>query len=270
LRANKVCKGSRGGIDYTGWSPLLIAAADTSAEYATDAQRAMAVRVLLQFGAKIHAIEPSTQGYTALHLAADRGYRDVVLCLLNGGADVDRVSSVLQKHTALHRAAHCGREGSAQVLLEHGADPHLLSATGETPLQMCIKQLAKCIYAVDAQQYLRTARLLQDYTRSCDWIRLPGDPDVGEGHTAAVNGQQILVFGGGSAANKTYSNTLHVYDCANNAWQSPGVRGTPPGGRRYHAACIVQDIEYSAPFPLRLCSAPLPHVLAIAVASHLF
>ena len=65
------------GVDYDGWSPLLIACADNSAGNVCPRQRAQTVKLLTERGASLNDREPSFEAFTALQLAADRGYTEV-------------------------------------------------------------------------------------------------------------------------------------------------------------------------------------------------
>lgn len=76
-------------------------------------------------------------GNTALHAAAEFGHLKVVQALLQHGADINALS-VNELDTALHRAAGAGRYEIVAILLKAGADKDLLTAKGETALDVAI------------------------------------------------------------------------------------------------------------------------------------
>lgn len=71
-------------------------------------------------------------GWTALHLAADRGHADVVELLLYYGAAVDSRESS-SNATALHIAANNGRRKVCEMLIRKGADLQAKSSMDITP-----------------------------------------------------------------------------------------------------------------------------------------
>jgi ankyrin repeat protein len=79
----------------------------------------------------------SADGWTALHLAAFYGKRDVAALLLERGADVGALSSNYMANTALH-AALAGREDAdaVELLIARGADVNARGAMGYTPLHI--------------------------------------------------------------------------------------------------------------------------------------
>lgn len=88
--------------------------------------------LLLAAGADVHA-RSATDGSTALHLAAGRGYPAVVRELLRRGAEVDAPGG----HTRERPLAAAARSGNVQVvhcLLEAGADPLALDGSGRDVL----------------------------------------------------------------------------------------------------------------------------------------
>ncbi|RLN90567.1 hypothetical protein BBJ28_00015925 [Nothophytophthora sp. Chile5] len=94
----------------SGYTPLLLAASFGHAEV---------VQHLLMKGADSEAFVPRN-GYTALLHAADKGYADVVHHLVKRRVNVDARST--DGSTALHLAASMGRAAVVQLLLAGGAD----------------------------------------------------------------------------------------------------------------------------------------------------
>ena len=70
-------------------------------------------------------------GNTALHLAAEKGYRGVCKVLLDAGADVNQ-SNVSVGWTGLHYAAYEGHTDVLRMLLAHGAVPDIPDKSGDT------------------------------------------------------------------------------------------------------------------------------------------
>lgn len=64
-------------------------------------------------------VDATDQGYTALHLAAQRNYVSIVQYLLKCGAQVDGGAD--SKCTPLHRAAYAGSLASCELLVSAGA-----------------------------------------------------------------------------------------------------------------------------------------------------
>lgn len=70
-------------------------------------------------------------GRTLLHVAANRGYPEIVKLLLQKGARVDALDN--DKRTPLHEAMIYHRDETVRALLDHGANPNLKDKEGKTP-----------------------------------------------------------------------------------------------------------------------------------------
>jgi ankyrin repeat protein len=78
--------------------------------------------------------EYSTDGWTALHLAAFFGRKDAVAFLLNAGANVMARSTNAMNNHPLHAAAAGRSRDIVALLLEKGSDINATQAGGWTPL----------------------------------------------------------------------------------------------------------------------------------------
>jgi uncharacterized protein len=90
------------------------------------------VKLLLEAGADVKAVDPSMQA-TALHAAAYAGRTDAARLLIQHGIDIDK-QGPKNGYTALHDAIWGNHPDTAQVLIEAGANLGLKSLRGETPL----------------------------------------------------------------------------------------------------------------------------------------
>lgn len=71
------------------------------------------------------------EGFTDLHLAAERDFEHVAQHLIRAGDDID---AIYGKSTPLECAAHCNSCDVARVLLNEGAEIERISRDGYTPL----------------------------------------------------------------------------------------------------------------------------------------
>ncbi|OWO99403.1 hypothetical protein B2J93_8800 [Marssonina coronariae] len=83
------------------------------------------VRMLSEAGVDV-SVKDDT-GQTSLHLAALCGHSDTVLVLLDAGADIDAENQ--QGQTALFMAVDSGQECTVKILLEAGANPNVKTGT---------------------------------------------------------------------------------------------------------------------------------------------
>ena len=107
---------------FEGWTALHI----TSSEMGC----AASARLLLEHGADVHA--SSNCGFTALHIAAANGNKEVLDLLLTHGADVDAETS--NYCTSLMLSVSEGHLAVSQILLKHGASIFKTSIDGSTVL----------------------------------------------------------------------------------------------------------------------------------------
>ena len=86
-------------------------------------------------------------GYTALHFAAKKGYRECVDLLILSGADVNTRS--LNGDTPLHAAVEGGHAYCVKLLILSGADVNTKSSTGTTPLYAAVfRGYVQCVKAL--------------------------------------------------------------------------------------------------------------------------
>lgn len=78
----------------------------------------------------------SMSDYTALSIAAARGYTNILLLLLRAGAN-PLAKAPVNGWTALHCAVARGRVDATAALLEAGSDPLLADKDGQVPLDLC-------------------------------------------------------------------------------------------------------------------------------------
>ncbi len=109
-------------------SPLLEAARRGDVE---------AVRSLLRDGADPNLA--AGDGLTALHVAAEQGFVEVVELLLDAGANVTAKTNI-GEYEPLHLASRFGHAEVVRVLLEAGAEPAAVATTtGVSPLHLAAK-----------------------------------------------------------------------------------------------------------------------------------
>jgi ankyrin repeat protein len=87
---------------------------------------------LLDGGSEVNAVD--SNGWTALHRAADAGHDESVQLLLERGANVN--ARTPDGQTALHRAAIKGHDDTVRVLLAGNADVHARTTSGATVLML--------------------------------------------------------------------------------------------------------------------------------------
>ena len=89
-----------------------------------------AIKHLLERGADVNLILPS-DGWAALHTAAEDGNCDVAVLLLDAGARIDNPTQ--KKNTALHLAAARNRSELCKLLLSRGASLDARNVWGRDP-----------------------------------------------------------------------------------------------------------------------------------------
>ncbi|XP_071760873.2 protein phosphatase 1 regulatory subunit 12A isoform X2 [Centroberyx gerrardi] len=99
---------------------------------------------------------PNTKA-TALHVAAAKGYIEVLKVLLQCGLDVD--SRDIDGWTALHAAAHWGQEEVCTLLADNMCDMGAVNNVGQTPLDVADENLVDTLEELQKKQNaLRTEK----------------------------------------------------------------------------------------------------------------
>jgi protein phosphatase 1 regulatory subunit 12A len=89
-------------------------------------------------------------GATALHVAAAKGYTDVMKVLLQCGADLD--SQDIDGWTPLHAAAHWGHKDACQILAENFSDMDAKNYVGQTPFDLADTDMLKFLEDLKKKQ----------------------------------------------------------------------------------------------------------------------
>ncbi|XP_055780271.1 protein phosphatase 1 regulatory subunit 12A-like isoform X3 [Salvelinus fontinalis] len=99
---------------------------------------------------------PNTKA-TALHVAAAKGYIEVMKVLLQCGLDVD--SGDVDGWTALHAAAHWGQQDVCSLLADNMCDMAALNNVGQTPMEVADDTLVDTLEELTKKQNaLRTEK----------------------------------------------------------------------------------------------------------------
>jgi ankyrin repeat protein len=96
------------------------------------------LQILLDAGADPNSVSGNLLANLPLHAAIAGNQREAVSLLLGNGANVNAVDG--GGWTPIHLAAHGGSEPIVQDLLDAGADPSIPNAQGDTPLVSARKE----------------------------------------------------------------------------------------------------------------------------------
>uniref|UniRef100_A0A1I8EX71 ANK_REP_REGION domain-containing protein n=1 Tax=Wuchereria bancrofti TaxID=6293 RepID=A0A1I8EX71_WUCBA len=102
---------------------------------------------------EMHDHPHSRTGATALHVAAAKGYNDVIRLLLKAGADVNCRDR--DGWTPLHAAAHWGEHEAATILIQNGASFSELTNNGETVLNVADKDIVEYLEGMQEKERLK-------------------------------------------------------------------------------------------------------------------
>lgn len=89
-------------------------------------------------------------GATPLHVAAAKGYLDVIKIVLQCGADVDKQD--VDGWTPLHAAAHWGQREAAQILVENHTDMEAKNYVGQTAFDVADGDMYKFLEELKQKQ----------------------------------------------------------------------------------------------------------------------
>jgi ankyrin repeat protein len=110
---------------------------------------------LIENGADLNAV--TSDGWTALHFAAFKGYDKITKLLLDAGIDPN-LQGYRYGRTALHYAAEQGRLNSAVQILQKNVDINIKDKSGITALDLAIKSDHKdIIAAIKSQKNVKTS-----------------------------------------------------------------------------------------------------------------
>ena len=137
-------------------------------------------RLVKMLEAKPALDQHSTDGWTALHMAAYFGRKDAVKLLLEAGAPIRARSSNAMNNHPIHAAAAGKRPEIVSILIAAGADVNATQAGGFTPLHAAAQNgdvdMAKELLANGANSNIRA-----------DNGQLPLDLALGQGHKPLVD-----------------------------------------------------------------------------------
>jgi len=94
-------------------------------------------RELIEKETDFHIEQGRPRSMSSLHLAAFKGFTEIVKIFLNIGVDVNQQSK--KGNTALQWAARKGHNETLHCLLEHGGDANIISVTGSTALHWAVR-----------------------------------------------------------------------------------------------------------------------------------
>ncbi|XP_053576427.1 protein phosphatase 1 regulatory subunit 12A [Bombina bombina] len=116
----------------------------------------------LSTGKYENARHPTT-GATALHVAAAKGYTEVLRLLLQLGIDVD--SRDYDGWTPLHAAAHWGQQDTCRLLCEALCDMEVLNKVGQTPFDVADDSVESLLEELKNKQSLLRVEKMKNATQ---------------------------------------------------------------------------------------------------------
>ena len=93
--------------------------------------RDLAAHLIAEHPENVNGWDPDWEE-SAMHVAAERGYTEILSLLLEHNVDIDSRDS--DRETSLHRASYRGKLGVGKYLLNHGADINARDMDNWTPL----------------------------------------------------------------------------------------------------------------------------------------
>ncbi|XP_022057438.1 protein phosphatase 1 regulatory subunit 12A isoform X2 [Acanthochromis polyacanthus] len=101
---------------------------------------------------QIQDIRHAKSGGTALHVAAAKGYVEVLKLLIQAGYDVNIKD--YDGWTPLHAAAHWGKEEACRILVENLCDMDLINKMGQTPFDVADEDVLGYLEELQKKQNL--------------------------------------------------------------------------------------------------------------------
>lgn len=99
---------------------------------------------------KVEDVRHPKTGATALHVAAAKGYMEVMKLLLQIGYDVDVMDA--DGWTPLHAAAHWGQQEACRLLVEELCNMEAVNTVGQTPLDVADDSLVSLLEELKKKQ----------------------------------------------------------------------------------------------------------------------
>ncbi|XP_077090307.1 protein phosphatase 1 regulatory subunit 12A isoform X3 [Siphateles boraxobius] len=100
----------------------------------------------------INDVRHAKSGGTALHVAAAKGYAEVLKLLIQAGYDVNIKD--YDGWTPLHAAAHWGKEESCRILVEHLCDMDVINKVGQTAFDVADEDVLGYLEELQKKQNL--------------------------------------------------------------------------------------------------------------------
>lgn len=120
---------------YTGDTPL------HAASQSVYPKRKQILEILIRKGALLN--EKNKDFLTALHIAADNSYYEIMDLLLRHGAKVNAIDGLGQ--SALHRCAREDNIQACRLLLSYSIDSAIVSLQGYTAAQLATENVLKIL-----------------------------------------------------------------------------------------------------------------------------
>ncbi|XP_066580778.1 protein phosphatase 1 regulatory subunit 12A [Amia ocellicauda] len=101
---------------------------------------------------QINDVRHAKSGGTALHVAAAKGYAEVLKLLIQAGYDVNIKD--YDGWTPLHAAAHWGKEEACRILVEHFCDMDVINKVGQTAVDVADEDVLGYLEELQKKQNL--------------------------------------------------------------------------------------------------------------------
>uniref|UniRef100_A0A8C1SU64 Protein phosphatase 1 regulatory subunit n=1 Tax=Cyprinus carpio TaxID=7962 RepID=A0A8C1SU64_CYPCA len=101
---------------------------------------------------QINDVRHTKSGGTALHVAAAKGYTEVLKLLIQAGYDVNIKD--YDGWTPLHAAAHWGKEEACRILVEHLCDMDMVNKVGQTAFDVADEDILGYLEELQKKQNL--------------------------------------------------------------------------------------------------------------------